>query len=119
MTPDNVSTGPGGTATRLLAQAIPDAASAAMGDWVLRATCATADPGIFFLAPGDSDAEAKTVCARCPVRAECTEYSLATGPHWGIWGGLNEDERNALARRRKRQRQRARATAASDNGGEA
>ena len=83
-------------------QAILDAASDAMGDWVLAAACATADPGIFFPDNGSPDDEAKRICGRCPVRSDCLEYSLRTGPHWGVWGGLNEVERNSLARRRKR-----------------
>jgi hypothetical protein len=46
-------------------------------------------------------ARALTVCAACPVRAECLELSLRTwsgaGQH-GIWGGLVEADRNALRR---------------------
>jgi WhiB family transcriptional regulator, redox-sensing transcriptional regulator len=103
----DIPTGPGGTAMQLLALAIPDAASEAMGSWVLGAACAGADPAIFFPGSGGHDTEAKRMCARCTVWEECREYSLRTGPHWGVWGGLDEKERKALARRRKRQRARA------------
>jgi WhiB family redox-sensing transcriptional regulator len=113
MKPDSVSTGPGGTTTRLPALPTPGAASDVLGDWILRAACAKADPEIFFPASDGCDAEAKALCASCPVRPDCLEYSLATGPNWGVWGGLNETERESLARRRKRERQRARASLAT------
>jgi WhiB family redox-sensing transcriptional regulator len=44
-------------------------------------------------------ARALTLCGRCPVRAECLEFSMR---HWrlvgrhGVWGGLVEAERAAL-----------------------
>jgi WhiB family transcriptional regulator, redox-sensing transcriptional regulator len=88
-------------------------ASAAMGDWVQQAACAGANPETFFPASGERDATAKAMCASCPVRPDCLEYSLRTGPHWGVWGGLNDTERGTLARRRKRERQRSRAATAS------
>ena len=46
--------------------------------WMWDAACATADPDLFYpaerRAPGIP--EAKDVCAHCPVRADCLEYSL-------------------------------------------
>ena len=104
----DIPAGAGGTTTRLIARAIPEAACEAMGPWVLGAACAGADPAIFFPGSGRHDTEARQLCARCPVKAECREYSLATGPHWGVWGGLDESERKSIARRRRRQRARAR-----------
>jgi WhiB family redox-sensing transcriptional regulator len=44
-------------------------------------------------------AQALALCGRCPVRAECLEFSMR---HWrvagqhGVWGGLVEAERAAL-----------------------
>jgi WhiB family redox-sensing transcriptional regulator len=44
-------------------------------------------------------ARALALCARCPVQAECLEFSMR---HWrvvgqhGVWGGLVETERAAL-----------------------
>jgi WhiB family transcriptional regulator, redox-sensing transcriptional regulator len=41
-------------------------------------------------------ADAKAVCAQCPVLALCRDYGLTAGRHeWGIWGGLTEDERRS------------------------
>ncbi len=97
----------GGAIIPLRAQALPAEVPPAMGDWVLGAACAVADPEIFFPATGKTDVKAKAVCARCRVRRDCLEYSLATGQPWGVWGGLNEAERRSLARRRRQHQARA------------
>jgi len=39
----------------------------------------------------------RTVCAACPVRAECLHTALVNGEAWGIWGGLTPDERAEIA----------------------
>lgn len=45
-------------------------------------------------------AEAKAVCAHCPVLARCRNYGLTAGRNEvGIWGGLTEDERRGRRRR--------------------
>jgi len=116
MNPDDKSSGPGECMPRPLATAILSTASTVMGDWVRQAACAGANPETFFPASGERDATAKAMCASCLVRTECLEYSLRTGPHWGVWGGLNEAERGTLARRRKRERQRSRAASATAAG---
>jgi WhiB family transcriptional regulator, redox-sensing transcriptional regulator len=56
-----------------------------------RAACRTADPVLFFPEPGDTAAEAQalTVCAGCPVRAQCYARAVENGERWGIWGGVN------------------------------
>jgi WhiB family transcriptional regulator, redox-sensing transcriptional regulator len=64
--------------------------------WAGEALCAQTDPEIFFPDKGGSTREAKAVCARCPVAAECLEYALATSERFGIWGGLSERERRTL-----------------------
>jgi hypothetical protein len=65
-------------------------------NWIGNAACAAADPEAFFPASPESDAKAKQYCAGCPVRAECRDYALAAGVEYGVWGGLNEDERKAI-----------------------
>jgi WhiB family transcriptional regulator, redox-sensing transcriptional regulator len=64
--------------------------------WIDRAACVTADPAIFFPEGHESDAEAKQVCAGCPVRDRCRDYALAAREEFGVWGGLSEDERTAI-----------------------
>ena len=39
---------------------------------------------------------AKSVCASCPVRDECLEHAIDVDERYGIWGGLNQDERRLL-----------------------
>lgn len=42
------------------------------------------------------EAEAKAICAGCPVAQQC----LADADDWGIWAGRNENERNITKRRK-------------------
>jgi WhiB family transcriptional regulator, redox-sensing transcriptional regulator len=66
--------------------------------WMWEGACATADPDLFF--PRERrDPEiisAKRVCACCPVKDECLQYSLDAREEFGIWGGLDEWERQGL-----------------------
>ena len=76
--------------------------------WVGDARCIGEDPELFFpvgtSGPAASQAEAaKSVCGRCPVRAECLEWSLTTCQDAGVWGGLDEEERRAIRRARRRE----------------
>ena len=73
-------------------------------DWRHKAECRNEDPELFFPIGTSGPAllqiaEAKAVCHRCPVSAECLRWALAMGMTDGIWGGLTEDERRALKRR--------------------
>lgn len=64
--------------------------------WQERALCAQTDPEAFFPEKGGSTREAKSVCARCLVAAECLDYALANNERFGIFGGLSERERRKL-----------------------
>lgn len=83
-------------------------------DWRQRSACADMDGELFFPI-GDGPAaqsqarEAKEVCADCPVRSQCLEWSLRNGPMDGIWGGLTRGERDNLRQKRRRYAQRSRA----------
>ena len=76
-------------------------AAATRPAWHQHGACRGADPNLFFPARGESVKEAKAVCARCPVRAECLEYALTNQEKFGIWGGLSERERRQLRRQRR------------------
>ena len=69
-------------------------------DWMGDAACRDVDPKIFFVDhPGSgSAAEARAVCAGCPVQAQCLDYALAANERHGIWGGLTERQRRATNR---------------------
>ena len=47
------------------------------------------------------DQAAKAVCAVCPVLAECARHALAVREPYGVWGGMSEDEREAIYQRTK------------------
>ena len=64
--------------------------------WWFEGVCAQTDPEVFFPEKGGSVREAKAVCARCPVRAQCLAHALAHGERYGVWGGLSEPERRRL-----------------------
>lgn len=65
-----------------------------------RQLCASApDPELYFPLVEDP-AEARTLCAGCPVQAECGERAYKLGATWGYWGGMTSDERDALNRNR-------------------
>lgn len=81
--------------------------------WQWRGACRGEDAALFF-APNhpevkdekaSREARAKAICAGCPVRVECLEYSVRTREPYGIWGGLNEQERRMLIRHRAQQRE--------------
>jgi WhiB family redox-sensing transcriptional regulator len=66
-------------------------------DWTLDALCAQVlDDEIFFPPKGGSTREAKSICAQCPVKAECLAFALENGERFGIFGGLSERERRRL-----------------------
>lgn len=98
-------------------------------DWRNRAACLIEDPELFYpigtvsAAAIEQAERAKQVCATCPVKAICLQYALTTGQHYGVWGGLDEDERRTFRRARGRrggaQRPAGSAGSADDGGGSA
>lgn len=69
--------------------------------WHARAECGKADPDQFYPGKGEYMVvrDAKRICGRCPVTAECLAYALDHGERWGVWGGKSERERRRLRRR--------------------
>ncbi len=61
-------------------------------DWRHKAICRDEDPELFFPPVGTSGpaiaqvADAKLVCARCPVTADCLSWALESGQDAGVWG---------------------------------
>lgn len=77
-------------------------------DWRSQAACmAVIEPErVFFPIAEEPDiedvAEAKAVCATCPVACECLVYAIQTNQGHGIWGGLTPPEREELVLRERR-----------------
>jgi WhiB family redox-sensing transcriptional regulator len=67
--------------------------------WRTHAACRGTHPALFYDADPGSVAEAKQVCAGCPVRGECATHACAAGEEHGVWGGLAPDERDRPAPR--------------------
>ncbi len=93
----------------ILTMVPPDAARPPDLDWQEAAICRRADPELFFPigTTGAAAADiqrAKAVCARCPVQRPCLAYALATRQEFGIWGGLDENERLLLHRQWRQSR---------------
>lgn len=78
-----------------------------MSDWRFKAACRGEDVDLFFpigvgpRATQQAD-EAKSVCRSCLVRQECLEDALKRPEKFGIFGGLDADERLKLRRNRMR-----------------
>lgn len=75
--------------------------------WITDAVCIGEDPELFFPVGSTPPAleqveRAKAICARCPVRPACLEWSLVTCQDAGVWGGLDEEERREIRRARRR-----------------
>ncbi|GAA4688581.1 WhiB family transcriptional regulator [Phytohabitans rumicis] len=72
-------------------------------DWQRLGACRGRDSAQFFHPDGERgssrnrrEARAKSVCAACPVRAECAAHALSVREPYGVWGGFSESERLRL-----------------------
>jgi WhiB family redox-sensing transcriptional regulator len=72
--------------------------------WRKQAACRGLDAKVFYPATEDEAdaAEAKAVCAVCPVRQTCLEHALAHREREGVWGGTTERERRRIVRQRRK-----------------
>lgn len=78
--------------------------------WQDDAACKGVDPDLMVPWHQDSvAADAKAVCAECPVKKQCLDFAMRNREEWGIWGGLNPAERRALRRRIQRRARKFRA----------
>ena len=71
--------------------------------WQMDAACRGMASSVFFhpwneRGPTRQEREerAKAVCAGCPVIEECRAHAISVREHYGVWGGLTEDERARL-----------------------
>jgi WhiB family redox-sensing transcriptional regulator len=78
-------------------------------DWQIQAACRGMDSALFFHPEGERgsarsgrEAQAKQICAGCPVLTQCRAHALAAHEPYGVWGGLSEAERDAIVRRQDR-----------------
>jgi WhiB family redox-sensing transcriptional regulator len=68
--------------------------------WMREAACGGMgrDGDAFFPAGGGAPKEARALCAGCPVKTACLQWSLDNDIHEGTWGGVSETERRPMLR---------------------
>lgn len=82
--------------------------------WSQDAACSGVETALFFPngaegAPPELEAEyAKALCVPCPVRPDCLTHALTRPEHYGVWGGLGEEERAEMRRAARRAAERER-----------
>lgn len=83
-------------------------------DWHDRGACNGHSVDLFYGYEGETRGErnyrvteAKKICRGCPVRTECLDHALTYPERHGIWGGLDEDERDRIRKNRREARRRA------------
>jgi WhiB family redox-sensing transcriptional regulator len=77
-------------------------------EWQYAAACRGVDPETFFSPDAERgprrrarEAAAKALCAVCPVVQECLAHALQVREPYGVWGGLNMNERENVLQHRK------------------
>lgn len=71
--------------------------------WRERALCREIGTELFFSEEkGDTAGtrQARKVCRLCDVQAECLTEAITNDEMYGIWGGLNPDQRMRIQGRR-------------------
>lgn len=95
--------------------------------WSDDAACVGVETAAFFpvgqgaLSASVLATDAKAICRRCPVQSDCLGHALTFREDYGVWGGMDEDERADLLRQarrtaekqRRQERERAKADASS------
>lgn len=84
--------------------ALPQLATSLSTAWQQEGRCRSVDATVFFPPmtfehkPDREarEAEAKAVCAECPVQVECLDFALAVREPHGVWGGASELERKEM-----------------------
>lgn len=72
-------------------------------EWQYEAACQGLDAARFYSPDAERgarrrerEAQAKRICAACPVIEKCREHALRAKEPYGVWGGLTEHERAEL-----------------------
>lgn len=73
-------------------------------EWQLLGRCRGTDAELFFHPEGERgprrsrrETAAKAVCRDCPVLLRCRAHALSAREPYGVWGGLSEQDREAVA----------------------
>lgn len=73
-------------------------------EWQHQGLCRDKSSELFFHPEGERGSArraredyAVTLCQQCPVKEPCLAHALAVPEPYGVWGGVTEDEREAIA----------------------
>jgi len=72
----------------------------AANEWREEAACTGMDTDIFFPLQGKSTVQARKICGRCLVRADCLNYAITTNQLRGMWGGMLRRDRYQVKKMR-------------------
>ena len=95
------------SAVRMIPIVMPGPATPSLGEWHARGLCVGADPETFFPTHGSPGTEALQICAGCVVRGDCLKYATEAD-EFGIWAGLDQQQRRALRKKQHRREAAAR-----------
>jgi WhiB family redox-sensing transcriptional regulator len=77
-------------------------------DWQMQGSCRGVESSVFFHPDGERgrarakrEMAAKQLCRQCPVITECAAHALSVREPYGVWGGMTEEEREAIYSRRR------------------
>lgn len=65
-------------------------------DWRDEGACREEPAELFFDGTAAAEAEARSVCLRCPVMLTCREWAISNREAYGTWGGMTERERRTI-----------------------
>jgi len=68
--------------------------------------CCSGDTDLWFAGAPAQLEQAKALCGRCPIQAECLAGALRRAEPWGVWGGEIFERGTVTARKRPRGRPR-------------
>ena len=68
--------------------------------------CRSGNPELWFAEQAPQIAEAKTLCASCPIVTACLQGALDRQEPWGVWGGQVFVDGEIVAQKRGRGRPR-------------
>ncbi len=71
--------------------------------WMKQAACSDIFPELFFYTDDHKAnvmdvAYALTICAKCPVTAQCLDYALRTHDHYAVLGGTTPEQQRQIRR---------------------
>jgi WhiB family redox-sensing transcriptional regulator len=69
--------------------------------WIKQARCRGMDNTVFFSDSPKAQAEAKAICAECPVARQCLDWALEHTER-GTWGGHTEWAREVFLRNQRK-----------------